>query len=1063
VNNKKVLLSVLSTAVVSSIFTPVQAQEDLSTGIYIGGDIDKYYSFADFIKQKATAKGEITQAGFGQVLYVTAKGAAVLKDFIKDRNNAFQEPSSDLLDDIGYDDGSIVTPELLEATATDSTTVELQFDVELTEEQVPEAEDIVITDADGNELTVEDVQLSEDDPSIVVVTTAEQEAGVEYTLTFGDAELKFDGFDPEEPALPAVESVSAVNGTVTVVFDQELEAAPAAADLVVKQSINGAATTTVTASAITLGADKKTVTVTVPEVAKAAEKQSVVYSVSYKSGAEKAAAAFEVEALPVALAVESVSATNSKTLEVKFNKEVDPTKVTFTTTRDGNPVVLTATVSADKKSATLSSDSALLTGTYVVTASGETFAEGKNSATVDIAAEKVSKIEFTSDKLVKTANDVATVGYKVYNQYNEDITTSALAANLQYISSVAQDTLSDDNAGVITLDASSNFTADQKIVITAIDATSGVTVSKSLTVADAAALDSFALGTLRYPTDKTRVETGSAAAAYLGVDAKDQYGNAVTSPVTLGNAIQLISSDSNVTLSFDTLDSKPVIKVNTAALATAKKVVITAVVKATGATTQYTVDVVNPPAAAEVAVAAPTAVIAAGDTAGSLVAGLTVKDQFGGTLTTDEIVAQASDLTITSSNSSVIASSDLAIATSGGNKGKIVSTGAIGAAGTTTITVTVNATGKSSSFTVEAKAARSLSTLSLPTTLATNLIQGAETTFALSYKDQYGADFTPSTNSALKVNLSVTKVSGDDNGVTLSPTGDVADERTLDDADAITLTAVAGKTGTYNVVAKLVNASNEVISQSSKQVKVVANSSANLTYSVDDVTKLYKNGADFNTADVIEADDVAEGYAQEIKVSAKDAAGNSYVIPASAIVSVSVDGSDAVVGKIGTKWYVAGNDTTTITADTVANLTIVVNTNEGIKTINKAVTISKDALIAQEVKLLNADIADEAATAVTSLTFADNTELFAGKDVYAYIIDQFGGHSMTFSGSEFVTNNSGFTFPDVADKFSITGGKLVLVDGNTNVTATANAKARYVFVTSNGKTAAIDVTVTTGF
>ncbi|WP_337232519.1 hypothetical protein, partial [Vibrio cholerae] len=85
--------------------------------------------------------------------------------------------------------------------------------------------------------------------------------------------------------------------------------------------------------------------------------------------------------------------------------------------------------------------------------------------------------------------------------------------------------------------------------------------------------------------------------------------------------------------------------------------------------------------------------------------------------------------------------------------------------------VTVNATGKSSSFTVTTQAARALSTVSLPTTLSSNLIAGASTTFALGYNDQYGAAYDATGDvTGYNVNMSVVKVSGDDNGLTINPT-----------------------------------------------------------------------------------------------------------------------------------------------------------------------------------------------------------------------------------------------------------------------------------------------------
>ena len=135
-------------------------------------------------------------------------------------------------------------------------------------------------------------------------------------------------------------------------------------------------------------------------------------------------------------------------------------------------------------------------------------------------------------------------------------------------------------------------------------------------------------------------------------------------------------------------------------------------------------------------------------------------------MSSDSIATNASNFTITSSNSSVLASNELAIATTGDNKGKLVSTAAIQGAGATTVTVTVNATGKSTSFVLDAKAARATTSLSKPEGVVTNLISGASTSYNYEFVDQYGKEFTNLTanDADLKVNLSLTKVSGDDNG-----------------------------------------------------------------------------------------------------------------------------------------------------------------------------------------------------------------------------------------------------------------------------------------------------------
>lgn len=92
----------------------------------------------------------------------------------------------------------------------------------------------------------------------------------------------------------AIQSVSAVNGRVTVTLSAAPSTAPVPGDFAVTQSINGGIATSVTPTAIS--ASGATVTLTVPQVGVTASDQSVVVSVSYKGGTAVAASAFIVSA-----------------------------------------------------------------------------------------------------------------------------------------------------------------------------------------------------------------------------------------------------------------------------------------------------------------------------------------------------------------------------------------------------------------------------------------------------------------------------------------------------------------------------------------------------------------------------------------------------------------------------------------------------------------------------------------------------------------------------------------------------------------------------------------------
>ncbi|WP_409272392.1 hypothetical protein V1499_21320 [Neobacillus sp. SCS-31] len=876
-------------------------------------------------------------------------------------------------------------------------------------------------------------------------------------------------------ALPKVQSVTAVNGTLTVNFDKALEAAPTTADLVVVQSINGAEGKAVTPDAVTLSEDKKVLTVAVPKVVATTADQAVVYSVAYKGAPAVAAASFKVES--AAATVKGLTVTNAKTLKVELSNKIENLDgLTFTVKRGTTTIVLTPKLSDDKQSVELSSATNLVAGDYTVTVTGGQFKDGSNTASVTVAAQKVAKIEVLSNQAVKSAttNDTVTVGYSVKDQYGTDITKEAIAANIHWASSVG--TATDDNKGKITVVKGSEIKKGDTIVLTGVDGTTGTTVVATLTASDAATLQTLTFGALKYPTNKTRVEVNQATAVDLEVNAVDQYGNNITNATALNAATTIIDSDANASASFVTVDGKAYLRLNTTGMTTAKPVIVTVVINATGQVVNYTFDVVKAPEAAEVSVVAPTATIAAGDAANSLVATLNVKDQFGADMTVDQIAAAASAnpsaFTITSSNHNVIASGSLGIATTGTNKGKLVNTGAFGnVKGTTTITVTVNATGKSSSFVLDVNEARQAATIELPSTLVSNLVQGASTSTKLAFKDQYGKAYDVTqdvTGHAVKV--SVSKVSGDDAGLTVtapvsqSTTGDAitVDNESLIDSNGSSsfgILAAAGKKGSYTVTFQYVNTTtNDVLSQVSKTFVVAENVSTGLTYAVADIPTLYKGGSaqDGTTSDITTAD-IAAAYTQQVSITATDATGNKYVIPSSAIVSVTSNNANILVQNVGGKWYVAGANSA-ITSDVNGQVSVVINTNDGVRTITKDVKVSAQALTASSVEFKNKVAGSTDASDVTSVTAAAAaTTTFDSAKVW--VTDQFGGYTLGNDGFDSITllnlGNGDAVGTGTTISYNPSTG-LFTLDGL--VTPVAGEKIR-VIVIEDGKSDYVDITL----
>lgn len=766
---------------------------------------------------------------------------------------------------------------------------------------------------------------------------------------------------------------------------------------------------------------------------------------------------------PQVLEVVSVKAVSAKALEVTFNKAIENTgALSFSVQRGTSPVVLDVSWNNAKTVATLNSSTNLVAGTYTVAVSGADFAEGKNSASVTVEAQKVAKIEFTSNVIVKTGANTGTIGYKVFDQYGQDVTKETVAANIRWTAS--QGTATDDNAGIITFNKGTAFAAGDSFVITGIDPASGTTVSATFTVGAEATVQSLTLGEVSLPGTNTRIYTGLNPAARIALTGQDQYGNVLSKLGDFDGKVTVISSDDVVVADLTDKDGgsdttkDAAITIDTTGLSMAKSVTITVILNSTGQTVTKTLEIVTPSAPANVSLTAPTSVIAANDPVGSVVIPLTVQDQFGTTLTADEIAVNKSAFTITSSNGSVIASTGLDIATTGANKGKLVNTAPIAGAGTTTITVTVNTTGKSDSVTLTSQAARHVAQVSLPDTLVGNMLQGATQTFGVKFKDQYGADFVPtSDDSNYKINVAITKVSGDDGGLNVSPNGDINSETTVVGNNAFTLTANANNTGTYTLTVKLINTSGETVSQASKTITVAAATSS-LSYSIKDIPVLYKGagGAD-------------SPYAENVKVIATDTSGNSYAINPSDIVTITSDKSEVVVDNNSKKVY--GNSSAS--NDVKATITVVFNTIDDVKTLTKEVTVSGADLAAQKVYIIDSQIngvsitlPSEASEISTVNAVYDNTSSsWSISNVYTGVQDQFGRvTAATNSGSGHNTVTC-----TVTNMNNINGTPTVTINTNGKVDISGIALTditkpgsfRVVVTTSNGKVGYFTVNVPT--
>ena len=188
-------------------------------------------------------------------------------------------------------------------------------------------------------------------------------------------------------------------------------------------------------------------------------------------------------------------------------------------------------LSADKKTITITTSSNLTDGTYTVT-----FADKKLDVTAQ--SEKVENIKILSDKAAVvpatkggTNYTTATVGYKVENQFGEDITNST---TLQASGTGVNNSSVSDGKVVFNAGASQTFIPNRDVVsLVLVHLETGKTAQATLTVSDAATVSELTYEGVYNSENKTLNEDADPSEFYLLFTAKDQYGSSMIDDITI--------------------------------------------------------------------------------------------------------------------------------------------------------------------------------------------------------------------------------------------------------------------------------------------------------------------------------------------------------------------------------------------------------------------------------------------------------------------------------------------------------------------------------------------------
>lgn len=654
-----------------------------------------------------------------------------------------------------------------------------------------------------------------------------------------------------------------------------------------------------------------------------------------------------------ALEVASATVVAPDSVKVTFNRAVaDTSKLTFAVT---GPVAVQPTVAWNdaKTEATLKAPSTLLDGAYSVKVAGDTFADGKDTASFVAVKNGIAKIQIASDKLVKATPTTGTFTFKLTDNYGNDI-TQTYSGDLKIVSSVGDGTVTDPQKGIATITRAVtnpnwlvNPATPETVAVTVISQTTAVTAAATLTVSDFSKVDTMTLGAVTFPVTTpatTRVLTNVPTAAYIAVNAVDQYGNVITNTVKLDGTnasdVMYVISDSTVTVVPETTtdvngNTIARLRVSTSGVTAAETVTVSAISRSTGKSTSVTLNVQKAAQPDKITLLPAKTLVAAGDNDATMVIPMVVTDQYGTQLSASDIVSDASGFTFggdfQNANLSDPAKTKLKIATSGPNAGCIVNSGSVVASSKGTRVLTVSYSGASTigNETVTINDVAYPRTITVANTPATTLLQGSTSKVYYSFVDQYGRTMSLSnlqnfatsiTNSTSPITIIAANgyqvrftLTGTDYltlaGVALDATTHqaVATAATVGDQNNMLSVGVTGSTaGSGTVKAELLDSTgSNVVSTVQTTYTTVMGAPSSLTYSIDDVPTLaavYTNG---NGAGGAGTNDINYGtyspavagnaqYAAVLNVTAKDSNGTVYAIPSSRILSVSSTDPTAV-------------------------------------------------------------------------------------------------------------------------------------------------------------------------
>ncbi|MCY9660484.1 S-layer homology domain-containing protein [Paenibacillus chondroitinus] len=806
------------------------------------------------------------------------------------------------------------------------------------------------------------------------------------------------------------------------------------------------------------------------------------------------------------VSVTGAKATGAQQVTVTFNKPVDVEKAKLTLKKGSSEVVTTAKFADDKKSAVLTlSDVKVSKGEYTVTVSGlDAATVDKTTATFTGEDEVLTKIDFVNAGDTIAYADKTIVKVKASNQYGENATTNAGSYNV-YTSAATFTKITKDTDGtlLITLDtANENTTQGVSVVpVTVVNNDSHITATKNFKLGTQPILTKLELGDARYSVGTAL--NGKGENVKFDLNLFDQYGGTISYDSLMNATVYSKDNTSTTKLFGDTTviwndyipagDVKTEIEDNGNDIPQVKISLNKDLDKAgdygftvfnQAATASGKISVQSSKLANKVEIGEMNDVIAAGDK--EVYVPIVAYDAAGNQLSMDDLTSDENIKRIQVNVSGVEGQTTATILDSGEHKGSIklnqINNNTKGAVSITAIIATANASSTSTkTFTVSD--ARVPDHFKVVTDPAKSIVKGGTSAVELAVIDQYGqvlddANFTDSqgnnaptfvdgSNNKYQVNVKVTATGTDagtfglldpaDKEITSATYGKgekAGDFEAFNDEFTLFTTENAKEGAKADYTATITKNGTE-ISKLTRTI-TVASETDDLTYSVNAVPTLFNftdsgvvvkstYGTDGKEISADDLKDVTKSqvFAREVKLTAKNASGDTVKLPAGTITGITTSNNAvAKVALVGGKAYVLGNKTGT------ATLNVSYRTIKGeIKTATVAVTSKNDALAVDKV---------EADSTMTVATTGGNA--FLNPDLI--VTDNYG---VEYEQEDAQKANGvlGVTFSASSYSANVTGVSID-ANGNIKVTKTSDADGSFdLTITSpSGKSDVVAVTVT---